>query len=71
MSLAKWKEDVKRIMLERYGLQENDIGDEYIESSFNSGETPEAFADYYGEKFDLDRIDDGGWGNGIILQSDR
>ena len=47
-----WDKEVESLMQSRYGLEPND----YMDSADKSM-SPEEFVDWYGDKYDLDRID--------------
>jgi hypothetical protein len=54
-NFAKWKGAADAVMLKIYGIDLDDAGvdDERLKSHWTSGEAPEKFVEWFGEKYDL------------------
>jgi len=52
---VKWKNTADAVMLKIYGIDLGDAGidDERLRSHWTTGETPETFVEWFGEKYDL------------------
>ncbi len=59
--VRRWKLQVDAIMKQDFLIDLDDAGasDEDILRYFGFGFSPRAFADWFGEKYDLDRVTDG------------
>jgi len=60
--VSRWKLQVDAIMKRDFliDLDEAGASDEDVLRYFGFGFSPRAFADWFGEKYDLDRVTDGG-----------
>lgn len=60
-SLAeRWRQQVDTLMRREYliGLEDAGASDEEVARHFASGQSPEAFVAWFGEKYDLQRLGD-------------
>ncbi len=50
-----WKSDADSIMLKIYGIDTNDadLDDERLRSHWITGDTPDAFVEWFAQKYDL------------------
>lgn len=58
MDFHEYKKSVSRIFILFYGITLNDLSlkDEYLRECFDSGERPQNVVEYFGSKYDLERI---------------
>ncbi len=62
MTLEEWKAEARRYAGHAYCYSDLvEDGADRAAQFFNAGESPYAFVDWYGERYDLDRQDTG-WG---------
>jgi hypothetical protein len=62
LSFRKWRKATDVVMSDIYGIDTADagLGDEQLESHWRSGETPESFIEWFGQKYDLTSKRDAG-----------
>ena len=53
-----FRNEVARLLGERFGLNLNDIDTDSLQTSFNEGESVDDFVSWVGNKFDLTENDD-------------
>jgi hypothetical protein len=57
MPQGEFTTEVGRLINTQYGLTLNDVDESQIQTAWESNDTPQEFVDWFGDKYDLVRLD--------------